>query len=201
MQFATYLFVAMALGGAAAADLPAPQHDASADAPQYDASGKIIFPADYREWIYLSSGMDMSYSDTAPSDSHTFTNVFVPRAAYVAFLKNGVWPDKTVLMLEARSGAGDVSIAKRGVVQTEQLKRIIAHVKDTSRFQGGWAFFAFDGDKPAEMIPTSAPCYSCHQQHAAADTTFVQFYPTLLPVATKLGTLNPSYVAETAKSK
>ena len=40
-----------------------------------------------------------------------------------------------------------------------------------------------------------------HQQHAAADTTFVQFYPTLLPVATKLGTLNPSYVAETAKSK
>jgi Cytochrome P460 len=202
MQFKSYLLFALTLLGAAGGlALAAPQNDAATDAPQYDSAGKIIFPADYREWIYLSSGMDMSYSDTAAPDAHIFTNVFVPRAAYVAFLKNGVWPDKTVLMLEARSGAGDVSIAKRGVVQTQQVTGVIAHVKGAARFKGGWAFFAFDSDKPAEMVPTSAPCYSCHQQHAAADTTFVQFYPTLLPVATKLGTLNPSYVAETPKSK
>jgi hypothetical protein len=35
------------------------------------------------------------------------------------------------------------------------------------------------------------------------DTTFVQFYPTLLPVAQKKGTLSPGYLkeiaAETAK--
>jgi hypothetical protein len=170
-------------------------------APQYDASGKMILPADYREWIFLSSGMDMSYSDNSAPDHHMFNNVFVPRAAYQSFLKTGMWPDKTVLLLEGRVGAGNVSIAKRGVVQTGEVMGIEAHVKDTTRFQGGWAFFGFDGDKPAEMIPTSASCYSCHQQHAAADTTFVQFYPTLLPVATKLGTLNPSYVAETAKNK
>jgi hypothetical protein len=74
-----------------------------------------------------------------------------------------------------------------------------AHVKDGAR--GGWAFFGFDGDKPAQMIPTSASCYSCHQAHAAVDTTFVQFYPTLLPIATKLGTLSPSYIAETVGKK
>ena len=51
------------------------------------------------------------------------------------------------------------------------------------------------------MIPRSAECYSCHAAHAAVDTTFVQFYPTLLPVATKLGTLNPAYVAETVGKK
>lgn len=197
MQLNAALFLAMALFGAAGAtDAPVPQ----SDTPQYDASGKLILPADYREWIYLSSGMDMSYDESsAPPKTHIFTNVFVPRAAYIAFLKNGVWPDKTVLMLEARAGADDVSIAKRGVVQTDQVAERIAHVKDAAH--GGWAFYAFDGDKPAEMIPTSAPCYACHQQHAAADTTFVQFYPTLLPTATKLGTLNPSYVAETPKNK
>jgi hypothetical protein len=51
------------------------------------------------------------------------------------------------------------------------------------------------------MIPTSASCYSCHRAHGAVDTTFVQFYPTLLPVAAKLGTLSPSYVAETKADK
>jgi Cytochrome P460 len=166
-------------------------------APQYDASGKMLLPADYREWVFLSSGLDMSYSEGAAPDHHMFNNVFAPRAAYDAFLKTGVWPDKTVLLLEGRVGAGNVSIAKRGLVQTGEVMGIEAHVKDTARFKGGWAFFGFDGDKPAEMIPYTASCYSCHQQHAAADTTFVQFYPTLLPVATKLSTLNPSYVAET----
>jgi hypothetical protein len=43
------------------------------------------------------------------------------------------------------------------------------------------------------MIPVSAECYSCHKQHAAVDTTFVQFYPTLLGIATLKGTLSPGY--------
>jgi cytochrome P460 len=170
------------------------------DAPQYDKDGKLLFPADYREWMFLSSGLDMSYN-ALPSmmSGHMFNNVFVPRAAYQVFLKTGVWPDKTILFLENRGGATDVSINKRGVVQTGEVMGFEAHVKDTARFAGGWGFFGFDGDKPAEMIPYSAACYSCHQQHGAADTTFVQFYPTLLPVATKLGTLNPAYVKETGK--
>ncbi len=170
---------------------------AAQDAPQYDKDGKLLLPADYREWVFLSSGLDMSYS-ALPSmaSGHMFNNVFVPRDAYRAFLKTGVWPDKTVLLLENRGGGTDVSIAKRGVVQTGELMGYEAHVKDAARFTGGWGFFGFDGDKPAEMIPYSASCYSCHQQHAAADTTFVQFYPTLLPAATRLGTLNPDYVKE-----
>jgi hypothetical protein len=46
------------------------------------------------------------------------------------------------------------------------------------------------------MVPTEAACYSCHSQHAAVDTTFVQFYPTLLPIASSKGTLSPSYLKE-----
>ena len=41
------------------------------------------------------------------------------------------------------------------------------------------------------------PCYSCHAEHAAVDTTFVQFYPTLLPIAKGKGTLSPAYLKET----
>ena len=62
----------------------------------------------------------------------------------------------------------------------------------------GWAFFGFDGalSGPSTQIPFEAACYACHQAHAAADTTFVQFYPTLLPVATRLKTLSPSYLSD-----
>jgi hypothetical protein len=70
------------------------------------------------------------------------------------------------------------------------------HVKDEARFPGGWGFFSFDGDKPATMIPATASCYSCHEQHGAVDTTFVQFYPTLLPTANEKHTLSPSYLKE-----
>jgi len=43
------------------------------------------------------------------------------------------------------------------------------------------------------MIPVTAACYSCHAAQGAADTTFVQFYPTLLPIANSKGTLSALY--------
>jgi hypothetical protein len=37
--------------------------------------------------------------------------------------------------------------------------------------------------KNGTLIPEKAPCYAYHAALGAADTTFVQFYPTLLPIA------------------
>jgi hypothetical protein len=70
------------------------------------------------------------------------------------------------------------------------------HVKDESRFRGKWAFFGFDDGKTAKMTPTSATCYTCHAEHAAVDTTFVQFYPTLLPIAKGKNMLSAAYLKE-----
>ncbi len=69
-----------------------------------------------------------------------------------------------------------------------------AHVKDLRRFAGGWGFFAFDGTKAADLIGYDVACYSCHRIHAATDTTFVQFYPTLLPIARGTGHLSEAYM-------
>ena len=192
------LTAALAVCGALAG-LAAHAETSQDGAPQYDASGKLILPADYRDWVFLSSGVDMAYTDNpAMAGMHMFDNVFAPRAAYAAFKRTGVWPDKTVLMLENRTGATKGSINRQGQFQTGEVMGLEAHVKDEARFKGGWGFFGFGGQGgPAAMIPYAASCYACHQTHAAADTTFVQFYPTLLPVATWLGALNPSYVAET----
>jgi acyl carrier protein phosphodiesterase len=45
-------------------------------------------------------------------------------------------------------------------------------------------------------MPQTANCYSCHQDHAAVDTTFVQFYPTLMPIAQDKNTIGAAYLKE-----
>src|SRR5216110_2615002 len=49
--------------------------------PQFAADGKLVRPAGYRKWAYLSSGYGMSYSQ-GNSDHLMFTNVFVTPSSY-----------------------------------------------------------------------------------------------------------------------
>jgi hypothetical protein len=167
--------------------------------PEYTSDGQLKFPEHYREWVYLTTGFDMSYSPAAMQmDHHMFDNVFVNPEAYRAFVETGTWPDKTVMMLEVRKGEGKGSINKSGNYQGTEVMGMEAHVRDEARFPGKWAFFGFDEGKTGKMVPTSASCYTCHADHAAVDTTFVQFYPTLLPIAKAKGTLSAAYQKEAA---
>jgi Cytochrome P460 len=163
--------------------------------PTYTAEGRLVFPADYREWVFLTSGLDMSYADGMQMPGHhMLDNVFVDPAAYKSFLATGTWPDGTMLVKENRRAETRGSINKSGNYQTTETMGIEIHVKDVAHFPDQWAFFAFgDALKPAAMIPQAAQCYSCHAAHAAVDRTFVQFYPTLLPIAKAKGTLSEGY--------
>lgn len=168
--------------------------------PEYTSDGQLRLPANYRQWVYLSSGFDMSYNPAAQADHHVFDNVFVNSEAWRGFLANGTWPDKTVLVLEARGAESKGSINQKGNFQSAAVMGLEVHVKDQARFAGKWAFFGFsNGSVTAKMIPLTENCYSCHSDHGAVDTTFVQFYPTLLPVAKDKGTLAAAYEKETAK--
>jgi hypothetical protein len=170
--------------------------------PQYTSDAQLKFPAHYREWIYLSTGLDMSYTPGAStSDHHMFDNVFVNPEAYQAFLQTGTWPDKTMLVLEQRGAQSKGSINQSGHYEGSDVMGIEVHVKDEARFPGKWAFFGFGNLVSGKMVPTEAACYTCHEQHAAVDRTFVQFYPTLLEVAKQKGTLSAAYLKESAATK
>jgi len=159
--------------------------------PQYTSDGEMRLPANYREWIFLSSGLAMTYGPAGQTNAQgnpRFDNVFASPAAYRSFLKTGTWPDKTILVLEVRDSDSHVSINTGGRVQTG-LAAIEIHVKDSAR--GGWTFFAFGKSDTAKRIPKTANCYSCHEEHGSVDSTFVQFYPTLIDVAKQKGTLKP----------
>ena len=68
--------------------------------PHYSSDDALIAPSDYREWIFLSAGLDMSYSDAPAMAGHSmFDNVFVDRASWQRFKATGHWPDRTMLVM------------------------------------------------------------------------------------------------------
>lgn len=155
----------------------------------------------YREWVFLSSGLGMTYGPAAEENRERtpmFDNVFVNPASYQAFLAKGKWPEQTMFVLEVRGSVSKGSINNGGHYQGDVIA-VEAEVKDSSRFPGpGWAFFAFGKATSGKLIPATASCYTCHAQKGAVDNTFVQFYPTLLSVAKEKGTLSPAYVSASA---
>jgi hypothetical protein len=171
----------------------------AADGPQYNPAGQLLLPAEYRQWIYLSSGLDMTYGPAreANPNASLFDNVFVNPAAHKAFLETGRWPDKTIFILEVRRAAGKGSINNAGHYQTE-IAAIEAAVKDESRYPQKWAYFNLGRSDKAEAFPATSVCNNCHGTNAAVENTFVQFYPTLLEIAQKKRTLNPAYLKKEA---
>ena len=156
--------------------------------------GHVEFPADYREWVFLSSGLGMTYGPNAtpPGQPQNFSNVYVNPASYRTFMRTGHWPDRTMFVLEIRGSVSEGSINRAGHFQTGILA-IEASAKD-ARLPGGWGFFNFGTKQaPVAPLPASDDCYTCHRTHAAVEHTFVQFYPSLMDVARRLGTLNPGY--------
>jgi hypothetical protein len=170
--------------------------------PQFTAQGELTLPANYREWVFLSSGLGMTYGPSGEASGDRtprFDNVFVNPAAYQAFLATGKWPEKTMLVLEVRTAVSKGSINNGGHYQGDAIE-VAAEVKDSSRFPtGGWAFFTFENSKTAAMMPRTEACYACHSQKGAVDNTFVQFYPTLLAIAKQKGTLTRAYTASPDK--
>jgi hypothetical protein len=190
------LLGAILVSSASLAPIPAPPPTG----PEYTSDAQLKLPEHYREWVYLTTGFNMSYNPALSMGHDMFDNVFVNPEAYKAFLETGTWPDKTVLVLEGRMGESRGSINKKGSYQSGDVMAVEVHIKDEARFPGKWAFFGFDDGKTAKMIPQTADCYTCHAAHGAVDTTFVQFYPTLLPIAKGKSTLSSSYQKEAQTS-
>jgi hypothetical protein len=167
------------------------------EAPAYDSSGQVMMPANYRDWVWLSSGLGMSYNDgvggaVERARRPNFTNVFVNPSSYRSFQQTGTWPDKTTLVLEIRGSETTGSINKGGQYQGG-VRALEVEVKDKKKFPGNWAFFSVKvGEDRGTQFPASAECYSCHAQNGAVDNTFVQFYPTLAEVARRKGTFRES---------
>jgi hypothetical protein len=170
------------------------QNTEAAAGPAYTAAGELIYPADFREWTFVTAGLGMTYNQPAAQPTGAprppnFTNVWVNPPAYRAFMQTGQWPDKTMFILEIRASSSAGSINRGGHFQSN-LVVVEASVKEG----GKWSFFDFGRDMKPQVraLPSTERCYACHAENGAVDNTFVQFYPTLLEVAQKMGTVRPA---------
>ncbi|HEY7405558.1 MAG TPA: cytochrome P460 family protein [Candidatus Angelobacter sp.] len=178
--------------------------------PKTQAGPQLSFPSDYRQWVYLSSGLDMRYvgepnlpcKDKEGKDSpcpKMFENVFVRREAYDGFVKNKIWPVGTVFILERRCAVQKASIDTAGSTQGKTFL-IAASQKTEPGEHTGWNYYLFGTDAPLtcngpdpnfsgqHKDPVSNSdnnlkmCWQCHRDNALRDNTFIQFYPTLKPL-------------------
>lgn len=150
----------------------------------------LTFPADYRDWVFLSSGLGMTYGTPNANARPRFDNVFVNPEAWREFKKTGQWPDGATFILEIRHSATEGSINKGGHYQTG-----ISVIEASQKRNGEWSYYDFgqpvSGQK-ASPLARDARCYSCHETNTAVEWTFVQFYPAALEIAKAKGTLKKS---------
>ena len=168
---------------------------------RFTSDGKLVRPEGYRRWAYVSSGFGMSYNPNAGGNgAPAFTNVFVDPEAYDYFRMNGRWPDRAIFVLEIYASTSRGSINQKGSYQ-ESLLGLDVEIKDAARFKVGWAYFGFDSaaKTASAMTPGKNACWTCHEQHAAVEHSFVQFYPELLNIARERGTVKARVSPEERK--
>jgi len=175
--------VALAMWGAAKGRPKA----GTSNPPVYTADGKLVLPGNYRDWVFLTSGFGMNYSNGGGSNP-MFTNVFATPEAYRGFQQTGKWPDKSMFIVEIYAPASHGSINKAGHYQ-DKFQGLDVEVKDRSQ-PNEWSYYNFDPAATSAKA-LSGGCNKCHSDNGAVEHTFVQFYPTLRDIAIEKGVVKP----------
>ena len=159
-------------------------------APSFEGKTTLLRPVNYREWIFVGSSRGLSYATNPPAQAPTggmgemYHNVYITPEAYREFSKTGKFPEGTMLAMEMATADTKREPGLQGSFEKE-FAGLEVSVKDTKRFEGGWAYFNFSNGMgspykaKAEPFPASAGCVSCHKQNAETDNVFTQFYPVL----------------------
>jgi len=158
----------------------------------FEGKQTLLRPEGYREWVFVGSSLGLRYNEgseksTAPaSPSEHFNNVYINPAAFREFTRTGTFPDGTIFILEIASAEKKAEPGLQGSYAKE-FTGLEASVKDSSRFENGWAYFSFDaanGQRKEKATPLpKSRCFDCHHEKAAIDHVFTQFYPILRATA------------------
>jgi hypothetical protein len=148
---------------------------------KFDDRGRLIFPGDIEEWVFLGSSLGMGYSQAEfdPDSPGMFQIVRMEPQAYQAFLETGRFVDGTMFSLHFYGSENKISINRAGFVMGD-LHAAEIHLKDSERFPDGFNFYNFDnGQAAVKEVPLPNDCVACHEKDGAYDGVFVQFYPII----------------------
>lgn len=186
---------ALALGAACAPSSPAPPAHAAEYSPAFTPDGQLILPVAeiWREWPYVGTPLTPNALNDGEAPFPEFHSVYIDPVSWDHWRKTGTFRDGTVLAkelatvldLNALPDGSTRQVSGRGYFMGEFAGFEIAY-KSAEHFPdepGNWGYFSFGHHSPPYAASTAkmpvSSCNACHQQSAADDFVFTQFYPVL----------------------
>jgi hypothetical protein len=150
-----------------------------------DEKGNLRVPSDYRSTYQMLGTWAVASDDN--SGSKQLHVVYASPRAVAAYLKDGHFPDGTVLVKEVFNTATK-NMTTGTVSSAGALAGWFVMVKDNvGRFPGnklwgdGWGWSWFDATDPRKTTSTDykTDCQSCHMPARASDWIYAHGYPVL----------------------
>jgi Cytochrome P460 len=158
--------------------------------PEYDASGDLLLPKNFHEWVYVGSPLTPNALNGGMAGFPEYHNVYIEPGSYEIYKKTNAFPEGTIMFKELQltlpgqnpdgsrtepSGRGYFPGALNGADVT---------VKDSKRFADsqGWGFFNFNHHEPkapTAKVKALSECAYCHIASAKKDQVWTQFYRLL----------------------
>ncbi len=152
---------------------------------KFNASGEMIRPEGWREWIYVGTPVTPNSLNPPEAAFPEMHSVYIDPKSWAHYKKTGEFREGTMLAKELTLVGATQATSGKGFFMGEFSGFEIAY-KSAKRFPNepaNWAYFSF-GHKPepynatAKAMPTAA-CAACHTASAAEDMVFTQYYPVL----------------------
>ncbi len=149
----------------------------------FEGRDTLLRPEGYRDWILVGDAAKPHPTGVEPgAASATRTpaqGVYMTPSSYREYAKTGTFPDGTLVVWESERPGPQKADGSH-----QESPVLLASVKDSTLFDGGWGFFDFSGadgtiTAKAQALPESSGCRTCHRRDAETDHVFTQFYPML----------------------
>ena len=158
--------------------------------PEYTASGELILPKEFHEWVYVGSPLTPNALNGGQAGFPEYHNVYMEPGSYEIYQKTGEFPEGTIffkelqLTLPGQNPDGSrTELSGRGYFPGPYNGADVT-VKDSKRFPetNGWGYFNFNHHEPkapTAKVKAKNECAFCHIASAKKDEVWTQFYPQL----------------------
>jgi len=158
--------------------------------PEYTASGDLVLPKNFHEWVYLGSPLTPNALNDGKAGFPEYHNVYIEPGSYEIYKQTNEFPEGTIMFKELQltlpgqnPDGSRTELSGRGYFPGP-FNGADVTVKDSKRYADtdGWGFYNFNHYEP--KAPTAKAkarndCAYCHIASAKKDQVWTQFYPLL----------------------
>jgi len=158
--------------------------------PEYDASGDLLLPKNFHDWVYVGSPLTPNALNGGRAGFPEYHNVYIEPGSYAIFNQTNEFPEGTImfkelqLTLPAQNPDGSRTEPSGRGFFPGPLNGADVTVKDSKRYAdtGGWGFYNFNHHEPkapTAKVKALNECAYCHIASAKKDKVWTQFYALL----------------------